>query len=69
MSVLLPDLGFLGSTSACQEILNGTYVPCTPIDRLTREFIKELKRPPQVATIPITYTSQDYILGSEKMRK
>ena len=30
MSLLLPDLGFLGTSPACKDILQGTYIPCTP---------------------------------------
>ena len=67
MSDLLPDLGFLGNTQACEEILQGSYVPCTPIDPYTRALLKEFQKPLNLPNIPLTYSRQEYIKGWKKM--
>ena len=69
MTDLLPDFGFLGSTTATQEILNGTYVPCTPIDAYSKAFIQELRKPPHIPMISTSYTAIDYASGWKKMRE
>ena len=69
MSILLPDLGFLGNTPSSQEILQGSYVPRVPIDPYMRSFISELKRPPFIPSISTTYTANDYIVGWRKMKE
>ena len=69
MSVLLPDFGFLGDNPTCRKILNDEYVPCQPIDSHTRAFIKELKRAPNIPTIKIEYSPNDYTQGWKKMEE
>ena len=69
MSTLLPDLGFLGNTAACSDILKGKYVPCTPIDQYTRALLNEFQRPPNIPQIPLTYTPTEYSTGWKKMRE
>ena len=41
---LMQDLGFLGNTQACEQILKGEYELLQDIDLITKEFIKDLKR-------------------------
>ena len=69
MSTLLPDLGFLGTTPECQEILRGTYIPCSPVDIYTRTLLHEFRRPPNLPPISTTYTSSDYSTGWNKMNE
>ena len=69
MSTLLPDLGFLGNTTTCADILNGTYVPCTPIDPYTRALFKAFQKPPNIPTISLSYTPEEYINGWKKMNE
>ena len=69
MSDLLPDLGFLGNTSACNDILKGSYVPCTPIDQYTRALLTEFKRPNNLPNISLSYTQEEYAAGWKKMNE
>ena len=69
MSTLIEDFGFLGNTNACHDILQGTYVPCVPIDRYSRAFIAELKKPPHIPSISTSYTADDYANGWRKMNE
>ena len=61
MTSLLPDLCFLGTTQASQDILLRTYVPCVPIDEVTRAFLRELQQPQQIPRISNhQYTAEEY---------
>ena len=58
MTDLLPDVGFLGDTLSSKKILDGEYIPCQPVDKYTRAFMKELKRVPNIPQISIKYILQ-----------
>ena len=49
---LMNDLGFLGTSQACQQILQGNYNSTEEADNISKELIKELKRPPSVKNSP-----------------
>jgi hypothetical protein len=40
---LLSDLGFMGTTAAARQILEGTYEPPPTVDEHTRQFFWELR--------------------------
>ena len=37
------ELGFLGTSVACRQILEGNYVPLPELDSHSKELIKELE--------------------------
>ena len=44
----MKDLGFLGNLAECISILNSSYTPPQELDPISKEFIKELKKPTNI---------------------
>ena len=51
-SPLVDDLGFDGTSPACQDILRGTYTPLDNIDKYTKEYLQHLQAPPVIQYKP-----------------
>jgi hypothetical protein len=67
---LLSDLGYLGTTAECNQILEGTYNPPTGTNEYTRELLQHMKRlklkyPPPKAVI----TTQMFKQGWKKIKE
>ena len=69
MSFLLPDLGFLGNTQPCIDILNGRYIPCTPLDPYSKALFAAFQKPPNLPSISTAYTPEEYVAGWKKMKE
>ena len=46
------DLGFIGVSPACHQILQGTYHPPPTTDQYTCELLQHLKKPPNITSPP-----------------
>ena len=49
---LIRDLKFLGNSIVYSNILQGSYALPQELDEITKEFIKELKRPSEILNTP-----------------
>jgi hypothetical protein len=68
---LVHDLGYLGNTSASQDILDGVYNPNHDINTYTREFLDHLKYDPRAHINPPieVITTNEYVQGWGKKKE
>ena len=58
---LVDDLGYTGTTQSCQKVLDGTYEPPEDTNEYTTEYLKHLKKPPNITNPPAAViTTEDY---------
>lgn len=68
-SPLLDDIGLLATSPAADAILNGTYMIPASTDIMTRKFIYQLRRDPDVPDLPTGYiNSSENTAGWKKVK-
>ena len=68
-SPLVEELGFTGTSSACQEILDGTYTPPPSVTPFTKEYLLHLKRPPNIDNPPQALITTEEFQSQWKVAK
>jgi hypothetical protein len=63
LTALYPYLGRFGLTEDAERILSGTFNPPDTIDFWTKEWLKELARPPNYIPMEVTRTQEDHTYG------
>jgi hypothetical protein len=69
---LVNELGYLATSKAAEEILEGTYRPPKGVDPYTKQLIHQLQRPVQLSCRAITlqpYHSLRIKTSGEKQKK
>lgn len=67
---LAAEIGFIGTSPACQEILAGTYTPPPGTNQYTTEYLKYLKKAPNISTAPHSYImTQEFQESWNKMKE
>jgi hypothetical protein len=68
---LRSELGKFGNTVAGQQILDGSYTPPANTNQYTREFFKQLQKPPQIFAPPLqaTMTTKEFQSGWKRMKE
>lgn len=49
---LAAEIGFLGTSPACRDILNGTYTPPPGTDQYTSKYFDHLRKPLNIKDTP-----------------
>jgi hypothetical protein len=69
LTTLFPSLGLFGTTPDGERILNGTFTPPEGVDYWTKEWLKEMQRPPNYRPMSIHRTLDDHELGWIKAKE
>ena len=67
---LAAEIGFIGTSPACREILAGTYEPPPGTDEYTTEYLKYLKKPLNIQHAPTAcITTEEFTTSWSKMKE
>ena len=67
---LAAEIGFIGTSPACRDILAGTYNPPPGTDQYTTEYLKYLKKDPNLHSTPSSYiTTKEFQESWRKMKE
>lgn len=67
---LAAEIGFLGTSPARKQILQGNYEPPPNTSQYTSEFLQHLKKPPNIQQCPKAYVlTEDFREGWKKMKE
>ena len=67
---LADEIGYTGTSAACQRVLEGTYDPPEGTDEYTTDLLLHLRKPPNISNPPSAYlTTQEFQEGWKKMKE
>ena len=67
---LAAEIGFIGTSPACRQILAGTYKPPPGTNHYTTEYLKYLKKPPNIKEAPTAcVTTEEFTTSWGKMKE
>ena len=63
-------VGYVGTSPACADILNGTFIPPSSAPQFTKEYLHHLKKAPNIQSPPSAMlTTEEFSQGWSKMKE
>jgi Reverse transcriptase (RNA-dependent DNA polymerase) len=69
LTTLYPALGRYGLTNESASILDGTFLPPDTIDYWTKEWLKEMERPPNFSPMTLDRSQEEHATGWKKAKE